>query len=128
MEMSVFGFYGMGSGSGSGEAGIRAEGAAARAEGRVQAVQLQLRRLENNLAKALLINEALWEIVRDQHGLSLEDLHQKLYEVDMRDGTLDGKNQRKGAPCPNCGRMVSARHAACLYCGQVMDNSVFTVD
>ena len=80
-----------------------------------------------NLAKIMLINEALWELIRDKHGLTETDLHEKLYEVDMRDGVLDGKNQRKAAECSGCGRMVSARHPACLYCGNVIDSSVFTL-
>lgn len=83
--------------------------------------------LEANLAKALLICETLWEFIREHHGLSDEQLREKIYEVDMRDGTLDGKHQRKAAECPSCGHMVSARHPACLYCGQIIDESVFTI-
>ena len=81
-----------------------------------------------NLSKILMINEALWELIRDKHGLTETDLHEKLYEVDMRDGVLDGKNQRKASECSGCGRMVSSRHPACLYCGNVIDSSVFTLD
>ena len=80
-----------------------------------------------NLSKILMINEALWELIRDKHGLTETDLHEKLYEIDMRDGVLDGKNQRKATECSGCGRMVSSRHPACLYCGNVIDNSVFTL-
>ncbi|MCK5000675.1 MAG: hypothetical protein KAS23_14125, partial [Anaerohalosphaera sp.] len=79
------------------------------------------------LAKTLMICEALWEILRDEHGYKLDDLHSKLYEIDMRDGVLDGKNKRKPTNCPNCNRTVSPRHPACIYCGQVIDNSVFTI-
>ena len=68
------------------------------------------------------------EFIRDKHGMTDDDLHKKLYEIDMRDGALDGRNQRKASECPGCGRMVSARHPACLYCGQVMDTSVFTME
>ncbi|MBN1124335.1 MAG: zinc ribbon domain-containing protein [Sedimentisphaerales bacterium] len=107
---------------------VGAAHAASRAEGKARSVESQLGRLRDSLAKAMMINEALWEMIRDQHGLTEKDLYQKLYEIDMRDGVLDGKNQRKPAPCPNCGRMVSARHTTCLYCGQTMDTSVFTVD
>jgi hypothetical protein len=59
--------------------------------------------------------------------LSLPDLHKKLYEIDMRDGVLDGKNQRKAQKCPECQHMVSTRHPACIYCGKVMDDSVFSI-
>lgn len=107
---------------------VGAAHAAARAEGKARDVESQLGRLRDNLAKSMLIHEALWELIRDKHGLTEKDLYQKLYEIDMRDGALDGQNQRKPAPCPNCGRMVSPRHASCLYCGQVMETSVFTIE
>ena len=84
--------------------------------------------LENNVAKALLINEALWELIREKLRLTDDELNEKLYAVDMRDGTLDGKNQRSHAiKCPQCNRTVSHRHAACLYCGHIMDDSVFSL-
>lgn len=92
-----------------------------------KSTQRQMRALEANLAKAMLINEALWEIMRDKHNLSIDDLHEKLYEIDMRDGVLDGKNQRQRTNCPKCDRVVSSRHAACIYCGEVIDNSVFNI-
>ncbi len=87
--------------------------------------QYQVRFLEANLAKALMINEALWELIRDKLKLTEDDLNNKLYEIDMRDGQLDGKNQRPVSDCPNCHRKVSARHPACLYCGAIIDDSVF---
>ena len=89
-------------------------------------VKSQLRMLESNLAKSLLINQALWELLRDKAGLTEDELNDKLYEIDMRDGQLDGKNQRsQPIKCPNCSRTVSPRHAACIYCGQIMSDSVF---
>ena len=84
--------------------------------------------LENNVAKALLINEALWELIREKLRLTDDEFNEKLYAIDMRDGTLDGKNQRSHAmKCPQCNRTVSHRHAACLYCGHIMDDSVFSL-
>jgi len=87
----------------------------------------RVRILEANLAKVLMINEALWEILRDKLGLTEEDLNAKLYEIDMRDGVLDGKNQRSIAECPSCQRKVSPRHPACIYCGQIISDSVFQI-
>lgn len=88
----------------------------------------QVQVLEQNLAKALMINEALWEIIRDKLNLKDEDLYNKLYEVDMRDGQLDGKNQQSVSECPKCQRKNSPRHAACIYCGEVIDQSVFGME
>ena len=105
-----------------------ASNAASRANRQAQNVKAQLRILEANLAKAMLINEALLELIREHHNLSEDDLNNKLYEIDMRDGQLDGKNQRSNpTECSNCGRKVSKRHPACIYCGQIMDDSVFNV-
>ena len=98
-----------------------AKHAASRAEQRI-------RLLEANLAKTLMICESLWELLAEQTGLTADDLLNKLNEVDMRDGVLDGKNQRSATDCPACGRKVSGRHAACLYCGEVMDSSIFNLD
>ena len=99
----------------------------ASAQNLARQVQYQARILEANLAKALMINEALWEIIRDKLKLGEDDLNNKLYEIDMRDGLLDGKNQRRVSECPNCHRCVSPRHPACIYCGQIMDDSVFSI-
>lgn len=87
-----------------------------------------VRRLEMNLGKTLMICEALWELLREKTKLTQEDLYQKLYEIDMRDGVLDGQNQTKVRDCPSCHRPVSGRHGACLYCGQVIDESVFRME
>ena len=101
---------------------------AAAAARKVDSVKMELRTLRENLAKALMINEALWEIIKAKHDLTEEDLNGKLYEIDMRDGQLDGKNQRcVPVECPQCRRKISPRRAACIYCGHVMDESVFSI-
>jgi len=91
----------------------------------VDRAERSVKMLEENLAKTLLICEALWELLSQRTGLTVQELHDKLYEIDMRDGTLDGKNQRKAVACPSCERMVGPRHSVCLYCQQIIDDSVF---
>lgn len=94
---------------------------------RADRAERQVKLLEENLAKAMLISEALWELLSERSGLKIEHLHKKMYEIDMRDGELDGKNQRKAVECGGCGRMVGPRHSVCMYCGQVIDDSVFRI-
>lgn len=89
--------------------------------------QARVRYLEANLSRTFLICEALWELLRDRAKFTDEDLNNKLYEIDMRDGQLDGKNQRQVVECPKCNRKVSPRHQACIYCGEIIDDSVFTM-
>ena len=125
--LGTFGMVGMAYGSAQ-VASTAVAGDAARAKSKVGSVEREVRMLKANLAKTMMICETLWEIVRDRHGLTEKDLHKKLYEVDMRDGVLDGKHQRKAEKCPNCDHTVSPRHPACIYCGQVIDDSVFTIN
>ncbi len=106
---------------------IHASKTAERAQSKTSVLQGRINVFEANLAKALLISETLWEFIKEEHGLTDEQLHEKVYEVDMRDGTLDGKHQRKAVECPNCRHMVSPRHPACLYCSQIIDESIFTM-
>jgi predicted hydrocarbon binding protein len=107
---------------------IHASGTAERVKSKTYALQRRIRVLEANLAKALLVSETLWEFIKENHNLTDEQLRKKVNEVDLRDGMLDGKNQRKAVECPNCRHMVSPRHPACVYCGQVIDDSIFTMD
>ena len=107
------------------KAAMGAQQDAARANHAAKRTEQQVKLLEANLAKSLMICETLWELLAEKTGLTQDDLINKLNEVDMRDGVLDGKNQRGIAECAACGRKVSGRHAACLYCGEVIDGSIF---
>lgn len=116
--MSVFGM-----------AGVRtfadmSEGAGKRSTQKT-GVEHELEVLRGNLAKALMINEALWELMREKLGVSQDEFFKKLYEIDMRDGKLDGQNQARIVQCPSCKRNNAGRHAACIYCGTVLNESVF---
>ncbi len=81
------------------------------------ATHLQIRYLEDRLDKLLLVNMAMWELLKDRTELTEEDLMAKVQEVDLRDGRADGKISKTVAKCPKCGRTMSPRHKKCLYCG-----------
>ena len=97
-----------------------------RAISKTSQLKQEIRNLKADIAKSMLINEALWELISKKLNLTEHDLHKKIYEIDMRDGKLDGKNQQKAVQCPNCNHRVSRRHPACIYCGTVMDSSTFS--
>ena len=94
----------------------------------ISSTEKRQRVLEAALQKNMLICEALWELLREKTNLTEQDLYAKIHEVDMRDGVLDGKNSRKSVDCPDCGKKVSSRHPLCIYCGRVIDTSVFNLE
>lgn len=82
------------------------------------ALEFKIRLLENHLHKAMLINETLWEIMKQKLNLTDDMLRTELSKVDLRDG------QTK--KCPQCHHLNASRHPGCIYCGHVIDDSVFT--
>ena len=89
-------------------------------------VNEKVRALEQKLERATLLNQALWEILRDKAGLTDDDLVKKAQEIDLRDGVKDGKITAQAVRCPKCKRVVNSRHGKCLYCGLEFDKPVMT--
>jgi hypothetical protein len=82
--------------------------------------------LRHDVDKLLMITEALWSILKKQHGYSDENLAALVKEIDLRDGRLDGKSGGPSpSPCPQCGKINSARRAVCIYCGIQLPISLF---
>ena len=81
--------------------------------------------LESRCDKALLVCEALWTIMRDKMGVSEQELVDRVNEIDLSDGQLDGKVRRVSGLCPNCNRTVSSRFSKCMYCGQPIARDTF---
>jgi hypothetical protein len=77
----------------------------------------EMRRLEEKVERLVLVNRAMWELVREAHGFTEEQLFEKVLEIDLRDGVQDGKLKKHVATCANCGRKISPRRKKCLYCG-----------
>lgn len=65
---------------------------------------------------------AMAEILRDQLGNTEKQIEDKLVEIDLRDGHLDGKFRPMLKPrqCPACDRSNAPKRAKCLYCGAQM--------
>ncbi len=73
--------------------------------------------VDQKVDKLVLICRAMWELLRDKYDLSDEILLNKVKEIDLLDGNLDGKVTIPPKTCAKCGRPVSKRHARCIYCG-----------
>jgi hypothetical protein len=83
--------------------------------------------LETQVNRLFLITEALWQLLREQHGYSETELADRIKQLDLGDGILDGSVHRQEIlTCPNCHRVHANRNqVTCLYCGAEVLKNVF---
>ena len=90
-----------------------------KAERNTEALQLDVERL-------LMITEALWMILKEQHGYTDEHLQERVMEIDLRDGRLDGKVAPSDpTKCPACDRPLGRKRMSCIYCGEAVMPGLF---
>ena len=98
---------------------------AAEAKGTARRAGTRVEELEDRLDRALLACEAMWTILRDKIGVTDEELIDRVNEVDLSDGRLDGKVRKTAVTCPSCGRTIAQRFPKCMYCGQAIVHDPF---
>src|SRR5712692_13470 len=90
---------------------------AAQAEAREAKTETEI--IRNDIERLLMITEALWMILKKEHGYTDDDLTKLVSEIDLRDGQLDGRVAKSPPqPCPHCGKIMSRHRSLCIYCGQ----------
>ncbi len=113
---SVFsGYHSVGGGD-----SVGAKAAARGAQSSVNEVKMDIERL-------LMITEALWTMIQEEHNYSDEDLIKKIAEIDLRDGRLDGRvaPSAPSGKCVKCNRTLSKKRPTCLYCGAAVVKDPF---
>ncbi|NWK57819.1 zinc ribbon domain-containing protein [Verrucomicrobiaceae bacterium N1E253] len=73
--------------------------------------------LQRQVDKMALVNQALYELLRDRTGITDEDLRRKIRDIDKRDGAEDGKIKASPLRCPKCGGAVTVGALSCQTCG-----------
>jgi len=82
--------------------------------------------LESEIERLLMITEALWSFLRDQHDFDDDELVRRVADIDLRDGRLDGRVAKsEPVECQNCGRKLGRRRATCFYCGSAVASDMF---
>ncbi len=79
-------------------------------------LRLKISRLEEKIEFMRVANQALWEIVSEKCGVTVDEFKARVMEVDVRDGALDGRVTMRILDCPNCHQKVNSKRALCLYC------------
>ena len=83
---------------------------------RAENAQDRVADLEERVDKLSLLNLALWELLKEKTGLTEAELCQRVEEIDLQDGQLDGRAFGGVINCPDCSQPLSRRHRRCLYC------------
>ena len=99
--------------SGLSNLNVSLEAGQARLEAREAQTSVML--VQHDIDRLLMVTEALWLFVKEQHGYSDEDLVKVISEIEMRDS-----QSPKHVPvtCPACGRINSGKREMCIYCGK----------
>ncbi len=87
--------------------------------------QFRVRQLEQSVDKLVLINMAMWNLLKTKAGLTEADLLVEMQRIDLVDGAADGRVTPSTHQCNKCGRTISTRHKRCLYCGQSTGGDAF---
>ena len=103
-----------------------AQSAAARGQNKADSATREVDRLNDRVERLQLVCMAMWSLLREVAKFSEEDLLREVERIDLMDGQVDGKATRARRECSQCGRVMSARHYKCLYCGaEPQDRTAF---
>ena len=69
--------------------------------------------LERRMDRLVLACAAMLEFLEEKTGVTDTDIRDRMREIDMRDGTKDGKITRKPVPCRKCKRDNNPRRGNC---------------
>ena len=83
--------------------------------------EISIRTLEEKIDHLSLVCMAMGELL-EEVGFSKKMLLNKIEEIDLRDGKLDGKLSPSNT-CKSCSRTVATRHISCLYCGTKIEKN-----
>jgi hypothetical protein len=88
--------------------------------------QTKVELLTHDVDRLLLISEAMWTLMKQQHGYTDEVLLKLIEEIDQKKTMVDGLAV-KNPPllCPNCHRPNSAKRLFCIYCGKPVPGNPF---
>lgn len=92
--------------------------------GHVSDLEQRVSELETRLNRLALVSHSLWELLKDRHGYTEEELRDWVNLTDLKDGFLDGRVRRSGPPpkCHKCDRVVTRAFGRCMYCGEISNS------
>ena len=96
-----------------------AEAVAAQSTAREAETKVDL--IAHDIDRLLLITEAMWMLMKKEHGYADDVLTKLIGEIESRKVIVDGVTVKDPPQaCPNCGKMNLAKRLICIYCGKPM--------
>ena len=102
--------------------------AASAAQTAAREAQTSTELFKHDIDRLLLITEALWTLMKQEHGYTDDKLVQLIQNIDQRKASAYGPgNATKDPPvaCPSCGRPNTAKRTVCMYCGSRLATKPF---
>ena len=100
--------------------GAAQDASQARADAREAQTKVEL--MQHDIERLLMITEALWLFIKQQHNYTDQDLVQVLSEIEQRERQMP---KHQPVKCPECGRANSGKQAVCIYCGKALPMDPF---
>ncbi len=72
--------------------------------------------LNDRVDRLILVVDAMWSLLEDA-GYTDEQLVERISQIDLADGTADGKRRPESTTCTNCEAKVPGGLSACQFCG-----------
>jgi hypothetical protein len=87
----------------------------------VSGLDQRISELETRFSRLALVTHSLWELLKDRHGYTEEELRDWVNLTDLKDGHLDGRVRPSKEPlnCHKCARVVTRAFGRCMYCGEM---------
>lgn len=78
----------------------------------------EIAQLQEKIDALSLLCRALFEELQIVSGITESQLRQRMAEIDLRDGKLDGKYDPKAIEtCSECGHKIKNNRSNCFWCG-----------
>jgi len=87
-----------------------------------RSAKTEVEELRGDVGRLMLVTEALWRIVREKLNCTDAELVERIHDIDLEDGRLDGRKAISPArDCPHCGRKLVKHQLQCFYCGKPVE-------
>lgn len=91
--------------------------AAGQAKSKSERQAREIEALRRQVDRMALANQAIWELLREVHGVTDDDMLLRMEQIDLRDGRRDGKLGAQVMNCAGCGRKTNSTRRHCVFCG-----------